>query len=501
MSAFESLYTAEEMRATDAWAIEEAGIPSAELMERAGEAVARAAAARAPEGRIVVVGGKGNNGGDGWVAARLLRAAGREVDCLAVGDLSGAEGDAKANLDRLPGAAPAEFDPGRLAGAALVIDAVLGTGFAGEVREPQRSAMEAMSEGGTPVLAVDVPSGVDAATGEVADLGVRAAATVTFHAAKPGLWISPGKAHAGEVEVAGIGIPEGGPAVPAISLVGAGVRRKIPRRGPDGTKFASGAVLVCGGSAGLTGAPCLAAEAAMRAGAGYVSALVPGSLGAVFEAKLLEVMTVNLPDADGALAPEAAEEILERAEKADALILGPGLGRGEETIALARRLAGEAPLPLVLDADGLYAHAGRLADLAGREAATVLTPHAGELGRLLGEDSEAIGARRLHFARAAAASAGAILVLKGDDTLIAHPDGRVAVSRGGAPALATAGTGDVLSGVIGALLAKGMEAFLAACAGVRLHLRAGQIAAVAQSGPDGVIASDVIARLPLALEG
>jgi ADP-dependent NAD(P)H-hydrate dehydratase / NAD(P)H-hydrate epimerase len=495
----EPLLSAEEMRATDRWAIEERGIPGVELMERAGAAVAGLASELAPEGRIVVVAGRGNNGGDGWVAARLLRDAGRDVDVLSVGDPSGTEGDARANLDRLPGAPPEPFAARRLDGAALVIDAVLGTGFAGEVREPAKGALEAMSAGPAPVLAVDVPSGVDASTGEVQGVAVRAEATVTFHAAKPGLWIAPGKSHAGRITVADIGIPDGGPAEASAALVAPAILDAIPRRGPDGTKFASGAVVVCGGSAGLTGAPCLAAEAAMRAGAGYVTACIPGSLGAIFETRLLEVMTVNLPDAEGALGRPAAETVLERAGRADAMILGPGLGRAEGTVSLTRRLARSSPVPLVLDADGLNAHAGRLDTLRDRPSATILTPHAGELGRLLGEESGAIQARRLHFARTAAQASGAVVVLKGDDTLVAHPDGVVGVSRGGAPGLATAGTGDVLSGVLGALLAKGMDPFVAACAGVALHLRAGRLAAAAKHGPDGVIARDVIEALPEAL--
>jgi NAD(P)H-hydrate epimerase len=244
----------------------------------------------------------------------------------------------------------------------------------------------------------------------------------------------------------------------------------------------------------------MASEAAMRAGAGYVTAFVPGSLNAIFEGRLLEVMTVPLPDSRGSLDVTAKEVVLERAERADALVLGPGLGREPGAFELAKSLAQAAPLPLLLDADGLNAHAGELSSLAGRPAGTVLTPHAGELARLLGTDSAAVGARRLGSARQAARYAGAIIVLKGDDTIVAEPEGRVGVSRGGAPALATAGTGDVLSGVIGAFLAKGMHPFHAACAGVLVHARAGQLVAE-EVGPEGVIASDVIEALPRALAG
>jgi hydroxyethylthiazole kinase-like uncharacterized protein yjeF len=327
---------------------------------------------------------------------------------------------------------------------------------------------------------------------------VRAAATATFHAAKPGLWINPGKAHAGTVEIVDIGIPAGGPADPAIGLIDDRVTAAIPRRGPDSNKFAAGSVLVCGGSRGLTGAPCLAAEAGMRAGAGYVTAAIPTSLNLVFETRLLEVMSAPLPDEDGALVPAGVEAVLERIARVDALVLGPGLGRAYASAAFARELAARAEVPLLLDADGLNAHADALDSLAGRPAASVLTPHAGELGRLLGARSSEVGAQRLRSARKAAAAAAAIIVLKGDDTLVVEPGGRVGVSRGRAPALATAGTGDVLSGIIGAFLAKRMDPFHAACAGVLVHAAAGRRAA-RDLGPEGVIAGDVIAALPAVL--
>ncbi|PZR69285.1 MAG: bifunctional ADP-dependent NAD(P)H-hydrate dehydratase/NAD(P)H-hydrate epimerase [Solirubrobacterales bacterium] len=495
-----ALYDAERMRATDRWAIEERGIRSLELMERAGAGVAALVAEVAPAGRIVIACGKGNNGGDGLVAARLLRERGREVDVLLAGDPDELRGDARANLERLPQAAPERFERERLSGAAVAVDALLGTGFTGAPRGAVATAIAAINAAGLPVVAVDVPSGVDASTGEVAGDAVAAVATTTFHAAKPGLWIHPGKSHTGRLAVVDIGIPEGAPiAAPTAGLIGAGVLELIPRREPGSTKFASGALLVGGGSRGLSGAPSLVCEAAARAGAGYVTACVPRSLEIVFELRLLEAMSVALPDADGALGMEAVDPILQRSGRADALALGPGLGREQHTQAFARAVALQAQLPLVLDADGLNAHAGRVAELAGRRAPTVLTPHAGELGRLLGIDSGKVEQHRHQHATAAARDAEAIVVLKGDDTLVATPDGRVGVSRGGSPALATAGTGDVLTGVIGALLAKRMDPFAAACAGVYAHAQAGRLAAQAQGSVDGVIASDVIAALPRAL--
>ena len=496
---------AAQQRATDAWAIEERGIPGIELMEHAGAGLADEVARRVPEGRIAVVVGTGNNGGDGLVVARRLGESGREVDVLMLGAGEELRGDARANYDRLvqtAAAHPRPFEPAALQGAAGVVDAILGTGFGGEPREPARTAIAAINEvaGDAVVIACDVPSGVDASTGEVAGAAVGADVTVTFHAPKPGLWISPGKTCAGEVVVTDIGIPDGAPARPAIGLIEAAVLSAVPHRAHDSTKFAAGSVLVCGGSTGLTGAPSMAAESAMRAGAGYVTVLVPASLNMVFEVRLLEAMSVPLTDRAGALTPAALDLVLERAQRADAIVLGPGLGREPGTFKLARRLAQRLEIPLLLDADGLNAHAGRLESLAVRPAATVLTPHAGELARLLGNESGEVAAHRLRCARDAAAQADAIVVLKGDDTIVAAPDGRAAVSRGGAPALATAGTGDVLSGVIGAYLSKGMDAFDAACAGVFIHARAGRLAA-RTIGAEGVVAGDVIGLLPRARSG
>lgn len=498
----EPLPDAALMRATDRWAIDRQRVASLELMERAGEGLARAAARLAPEGRVVVVCGRGNNGGDGLVAARLLREGGRDVDVLAVGDVATLEGDPAAERDALPGAAPVPFAPERLAGAALIVDALLGTGFAGAPRAPADAAIAAMNAAGVPVLAADVPSGVDASTGEVAGEAVRARATATFHQAKPGLWIAPGKGHAGRVEVIGIDMPSGAPGTPACGLLGPGVLAGIPRRGPGSTKFSSGNVVVLGGSRGLTGAPTMAAQAAARAGAGYVTVAAPGSLELAFAVRLLEVMFVGLPEQEGALAadaPGALDAVLAAVARADAVVLGPGVSKRPAAQALARAVIARVEVPLVIDADGLNALAGQAeAVLADRPAPTVLTPHAGELGRLLGLASAEIDAQRLAHARDTAASTGAVVVLKGDDTLVAEPSGQVAISPGGAPGLATAGTGDVLSGVIGALLAKGMPDTHAAAAGVFAHLRAGQLAAEPH-GPDSVVASDVIAALPAAL--
>ncbi len=489
------------MREIDRWAIEDQGVAGLELMERAGTSVARAVERLLADGPVAVVCGKGNNGGDGFVVARLLRDVGREATVVLAAEAQDIGGDARANLERLPGPPPLAPSAMReaLAGASVAVDALLGTGFRGEARGAAAEAIAAINAARVPVVSVDVPSGVDASTGTVSGEAVCAAVTVTFHAAKPGLWIRPGKAHAGEVLVSDIGIPRGAPAASSIGLIGPGVLEELPRRAPAGTKFSSGHVLIAGGSRGLTGAPRMTARASMRTGAGYVTACVPSSQQAVIAAgELPELMTRGLPDDGEGLTPEGVQTVLQAVGRGGALALGPGLGRREGAVSFARALAREAGVAIVLDADGLGAHAGRLGELAAREAPTVLTPHAGELGRLLALDSAEIERERLRHVRAASAQARAVVVLKGDDTLIADSDGRVAVSPGGSPALATAGTGDVLTGVIATLLAQGLDPFTAAAAGVWLHAAAGRVAAGRLGAAEGVIASDVIAALPRA---
>jgi NAD(P)H-hydrate epimerase len=485
------------MRATDAWAIEERGIPGLELMERAGLGLAAVVGQVAPSGPVAVVCGKGNNGGDGYVAARLLRDGGREVRVLAAAPVQELRGDARVNAERTDGIEA--FEAARLDGCAVAIDALLGTGFSGTPHGAVGEAIAALNAAGLPVVAADVPSGVDAATGVVEGDAVRATATATFAAAKPGLWINPGKAHSGVVHVVDIGIPEGAPVEdPDVGLIDdAALLALLPSRAAGWTKFTSGHVLVAGGSRGLTGAPSLAAEAAQRAGAGYVTACVPASAQPILAQRLLEAMTRALPDDDGAHTAAGVDEVMELSRRGGALVVGPGIGRSDGAFAFARELVARAQVPVVLDADGLNAHAGDLAAIARRSAPVVLTPHEGELGRLLDVDSSVVQAQRLEHVRAAAAAADAIVLLKGDDTLVARPDGFVAVSPGATGALATAGTGDVLSGVIAAVVARDLEPFLATCAGMRLHARAG-IHAAAEKGVDGVIARDVIEALPFA---
>jgi hydroxyethylthiazole kinase-like uncharacterized protein yjeF len=468
------LYEASEMRAADAWAIEEQGVAQDDLMARAALGLARVTAAVAGAGPIRIVAGKGNNGGDGRVAARLLAEDGHEVEVI-----DGTEA----------------FEVERLHGSGVVVDALLGTGFEGEPREPVASAIWAINRQDAPVVACDVPSGVNASTGEIEAEAVRASATASFHGSKVGLHVEPGKGHAGSVEVVEIGIPRGAPAPDAAGLISERVLDLYPRRQPSGSKFDSGVVVVAGGSAGLTGAPTMAARSASRAGAGYVQVAVPEPVQATVDLRLLEQMSRGLPDDDGFHTPAGIGDLEEMAERAGAVVLGPGLGRAESAQEFARGVAVAVEAPLLVDADGLNAHSGRLELFREREAPTVLTPHEAELGRLLEVETEEVAAHRVASVREAAERSGAVVLLKGDDTIVALPGGPLAISRGGTPALATAGTGDVLSGLIGALLAKGMGPFEAASLGVLAHAGAARHAAE-RLGADHVMAGDVIEGLP-----
>jgi ADP-dependent NAD(P)H-hydrate dehydratase / NAD(P)H-hydrate epimerase len=494
------LYDAEGMRAVDRWAIEDQGVDSPALMEAAGRAVAEAVAKLAPGGPVRVVCGKGNNGGDGLVAARLLGEMGFEVEALLLWPAADLTDDAGANLGRLSDVV--EIGDGdivaRLAGSAVVIDAIFGTGFSGAPREPAAGAIAAIGACGAQVVACDIASGVDAATGEAAGAHVEADVTVTFHGAKVGHYVAPGKWATGELAVASIGIPAGAPEPAAAGIIDPAVLDLAPRRGSRSTKFSSGQVTIAGGSRGLTGAVRMASTAAIRAGAGYATVAVPVDLEPIFEAAEVEVMSRGIAGPAGRLGSEGAEELLAAFAKAAAGVLGPGLGRDEDSLALARAVAPRIEAPLVIDADGLNAFAGQLDRLAARPAPTVLTPHAGELGRLLERDSEEIAARRLAAAKEAAAWSGAVVVLKGDDTIVTDGE-RVAINAIAAPGLATAGSGDVLSGITAALLARGLEPFAAACAAVVAHARAGREAARRVGLTESVIATDVIGAIPVGL--
>jgi ADP-dependent NAD(P)H-hydrate dehydratase / NAD(P)H-hydrate epimerase len=486
----ETLYTAPEMRAAE----EAYEGPTQELMERAGAAAAEAALAHyADARRFSVWCGAGSNGGDGLVVARKLRQAGRDVAVRLAAPEGKFEGDAAEMLAKAR-ASDVRFADGAEQ-ADLVVDAMFGTGFKGRPRREAARLLEEMTALSSPVLAVDVPSGIDASTGEAAASAVRAERTVTFHAPKVGLVVAPGRFHAGEVEVADIGLA---PSKTRHARVTDGILDLVPRRSAEDNKYSAGSVLVVGGSRGLTGAPALTARAALRSGAGYVAACVPESLNLVFEQRLVEVVTRPCPDEDGVLKVDAADIVLEAAERAGAIALGPGLGRTDGTRALVGFLLDRLDKPIVVDADALWALTGSLDWVFSRDAPTVLTPHAGELARLLGRDSTWVSAHRLDAVQAGADDVGATVLLKGADTLIASPGRGVLVCDLGNPGLASAGTGDVLTGVIAAFLSKGMEPPLAAAAGAAAGGVAAGLAAE-EHGFAGLVASDVVEWLSPAL--
>jgi hydroxyethylthiazole kinase-like uncharacterized protein yjeF len=461
MLEFEPLYTADEMRAA------EARYPgsTAELMERAGAVAARVALQVFHDAqRWTVVCGGGSNGGDGRVVARHLQEAGREVRVV----------DAKAGDSELG-------EP------EAIVDALFGTGFRGEPRPGARALIERINASDAAVLAVDVPSGVDASTGEVTGAAVQADETVTFHARKVGAVVAPGRFQVGHLHVVDIGLDatETGAAFALPALL-----RTVPRRSERDNKYTAGHVLVVGGSRGLTGAPSLTALAAMRSDAGYVTVAAPASTLSVFEHRLLEAVKRPLPDHDGIVAAGAADAVLELARKASAVALGPGLGRGDGPRALVRRLLAELELPVVVDADALFEL--EPGDWPGPR---VLTPHEGELGRLLGRESHEIAAHRLASVQEAAERFACVVVLKGPDTLVAAPGRGILVSSLGLPSLATAGSGDVLTGVVATFLAKGLEPQLAAAAAAAAQQRA----SVEAPQRAGLVAGDLIDALPRAL--
>lgn len=470
------------MAARDSAAIS-GGITQAALVARAGGAVARGAR-RLLGGtygrRVVIVCGKGHNGADGRVAGERLGGWGVRVDRFDLARM------ARPDLDRALGRAD------------LAVDAMFGTGFRGTLPDDAAFAAGALSSASCPVLAVDIPSGVDGLTGAVRGPAVEAEVTVCLAALKPGLVFFPGAALAGTVEVRDIGIDPGRPS-PSLGLIeAADVAAWLPRRPFESHKWSVGGVFVVGGSMGMTGAVMLAGRAALRAGAGIVVAGLPGDAAA--RASGGEVITRSLAaTAEGALDEAAAKEVLDGLDRFRALIVGPGLGQAGTTVAAVRRLVAEAPVPVVLDADGLNALGGDLGLLASRPATTVLTPHAGEYARLAGE---AVGDDRVGAARRLAERAGSVVLLKGSRTVVADPTGRAVVNPTGGPWLATAGTGDVLSGVVGALAARGVPAFEAAAAGAWIHGRAGGTRGLDQPSPShnaGLVAGDLVDALPSVL--
>ncbi len=508
------LVTGREMAAVDQRTSAEAGISSAELIERAGTEVVAAIAARW-DGlaglQAVVLCGKGHNGGDGFAVARLLRAGGGSVRVFLATDRTAVQGAAAEHLRRCEQEGGAVEVLGEdlaplaaaLRAADLVIDALLGTGLRGAPRPAMARIIERIADCERPVVAVDIPSGVEADTGQVHGAAVQAVLTVTFGLVKVGQLFYPGRSHCGALHLANIGFPESilrAATAQALLLSAEGLGPLVPRRRGDEHKGSCGTVAVVAGSVGMTGAAALTADAALRSGVGRVHLGVPASLNDILEVKLSEVMTRPLPEVRKrrCLSLRALGEVRAMLTRADVLALGPGLGRYRETEELVRRLVLQTELPLVVDADGLSALAGRADVLKGRSAPLVLTPHVGEFARLSGLTKQRIAAAPLAVARDFAGDLGATLVLKGAPTVVALRDGRVAVNSTGNAGMATAGSGDVLTGLIAGLMAQGLDPEAAACLGVYVHGRAGDRAAE-RLGEWGMRAGDIADEIALAM--
>jgi len=534
------ILTAEAMRGVDRAAIERLGLPGLVLMENAALGVVDAIGRQYPEAESAAIFcGPGNNGGDGLAVARQLATRGYAVEIfLALGGAGapGAaggralEGDAGLQLavcrrleltihelpadgDSPAGKAAAEAALADALAAAgrhdLVIDALFGTGLARPLTGSFARLVEGLNEVPRPRIAVDIPSGLSGSSAEPPGPHLLADLTVTFAAPKIAHIFPPAADAVGELVVTDLGFPrrlvdeaEGDLHL----LVGEELCGLLPPRARDSHKGDYGHLLLVAGSPGKAGAAVLAARAAVRAGAGLVTAAVPEPILAIVHLGSIESMVLPLaagPAAEGggggggALAAAAAEQVLAAAAGKSAVALGPGLGQDAETVAAIRRLVAALDLPLVLDADGINAFAGRAAELAARRAPTVLTPHPGELGRLLGISTATVQADRLAAARQAAAATGAIVVLKGSLTLIAAPGGGLYVNPTGNPGMASGGTGDVLTGILGSLLAQRLDPLDAACLAVYLHGLAGDLALARLRGPS-LAAEDLIGALPAA---
>jgi NAD(P)H-hydrate epimerase len=491
------LLSREESRAIDGAAIA-AGVSSLLLMENAGRGATDVLCAKAPDrvARPLVVGGLGQNGGDAWVVARQLLVRGIRADVLVVGDPAKIAGDARTTFDAMRGVgldaraidAASALDTSR---ATVLVDGVFGTGLDRPVDGLRAEILRALASSGVPSFALDLPSGLDADTGQPLGAVLPAFATATFAAHKRGLHQHPGVDLAGDVSLVHIGVPA--PASGRASLLERGdLARLLPRRARDAHKGTAGHVLVLAGSPGRTGAALLAGLGAVRAGAGLVTLAPRGAVRAALDAKVIELMTSEIPDALEAGVTAALRE----AEDKAAAALGPGVGLDATARSYLARVAVELPIPTVLDADALSALAADPTVLRTSRAARVLTPHPGEAARLLGTTSGEVQASRYRSAESLAARTGHVVVLKGARTIVASPDGRLAVCPHGTPALGVAGTGDVLSGCAASMLASVGDPFDAACAAVLLHALAGEAAACADRG---LLAREVADAIPRVL--
>ncbi|HVZ39390.1 MAG TPA: NAD(P)H-hydrate dehydratase [Candidatus Kapabacteria bacterium] len=499
------ILTSEQMRAADRAAIEEHGIPGLVLMENAsrGACDVLASLLEGLDGReLLVLCGRGNNGGDGLALARHAAIAGAAVQCVLLADPEELSGDAAAQLRMLDGFEEVQVSrwagaPGGAPAYDAVVDAVLGTGARGELTGAYAEAIAWGNTLGGLKYALDVPTGVDADTGHAGSVAFEADATATMAALKPGLLLDAGAQASGDLYVVSIGSPPAlyrGSGLELLDEAGSSLRQRLASVDPGRNKYDRGKALVIAGSRGMTGAGAMAAEAALHAGAGLtVLALPEGVAAAMPHALAHEIMTLALPATEaGSFASHAFDDIDLHAYTA--LAIGPGLSRSEETAAAVRRLLGGAPLPVVLDADGINAFAGRAEELHERTCPLVITPHHGEMARLLGVARTEVSGAPLAVARDAASRFNCIVVLKGAPTVIAVPDGRAWINGAGNPGMATGGTGDVLTGVIAALLAGFPDWLAATLAAVYLHSRAADIASD-RTTVHALTASDIIRHL------
>jgi hydroxyethylthiazole kinase-like uncharacterized protein yjeF len=508
--------TAKEMQGLDRRASAEYGIPSLVLMENAGSETAREMLAAFPNllrSRVMILCGRGNNGGDGFVVARHLLNRGATVETFLIARREDVAGDARANLEILEkmGAAPQEVrDHGgmaalsdRIASAGVVVDALLGTGTQGAAKGLFADVIELVNRAGRPVVAVDIPSGLLADDPEPPGPAIRAGLTVTFALPKRCLLLYPAAGHAGTVRIVPIGIPAAVCRDPELRLgllEADDVASAFPQRDPAAHKGTFGHVLVIAGSVGKTGAAALASLAAQRVGAGLVTLAIPHSLNDAMEAKLTEVMTEPVPETEArTIGLEALDRLLRLAEGKSAVAIGPGLGVHPSTQKLVHELLSSLQLPLVLDADGINALAGRADVLARAGGPMIVTPHPGELSRLLDVSTDEVLRKRIPLVQDAAGRLNVTLVLKMAHTIVASPARDAAIVPTGNPGMATGGTGDVLTGLIAGLLAQGVSPGLAAQAGAYVHGLAGDLAA-ARLGQEAMLAGDLLAEVPAAIQ-
>lgn len=507
--------TASQMRELDRRATEEYGIPSLLLMENAGLQAVLELERACPslrQHRVAIICGKGNNGGDGFVVARHLFDHEIAVEVLLLARQTEIRGDAGTNLEiiRRLGIAihevttAQELESARrlVEQADVVVDAILGTGTTGPAKGIFGEAIELLNRTSKPIVALDIPSGLNSDEGNVSGASINAMLTVTFGLPKRCLILYPAAARAGRVVTVDIGLPRPllTDACLDVSLTQAeDLAGALPRRDPNAHKGTYGHVLVLAGSPGKTGAAAMCAFSAQRIGAGLVTLALPESLNDAMEAKLTEVMTEPLPETgERTIAYAALEKVLALMKDKRAIAIGPGLSIHPETAELVRAVVQTAKAPIVVDADGINALGPNLEMLRNASFPPILTPHPGELARLLGIDRDEIVRNRIPIAQKVAASFGVHLVLKGARTLVVNPDGRVAINMTGNAGMATGGTGDVLTGLIVGLLAQGVNADLATRTGVYLHGLAGDLAADAV-GQEAMVASDLMAQIPVAI--